>query len=128
MREEVTTEVISFQQALSVFGLQQPDYIRVNTALTNETGAQFEVIRTLNHDGTLAFSKEVLSKAIDAILGKTCYYAPEGYDGVIDRTYIVGDVTITKQFMQVELPIGVVPGVRETVRIPVIAQQFRTNP
>lgn len=82
---------------------------------------EYDIIRGSTHDGTLIFTRELISKALINLADRSSYYKPKGWkEGM---RYRVGPVRIATVFGTVNLPCGRFPGERQRVTIPVITEQ-----
>lgn len=81
---------------------------------------QYRIRRASSHDGTLIFSAELMQKALMPLLNLSSYYRPMGEppQGMQPR-YTIGRIKRFSVYGRVNLPIGVYPGERECVVIPV---------
>ena len=99
-----------------------PDFVIVNSLLTKQNGAQYEIIRKSAHDGTLLFTKELLFRVLEPILTRTSFYKLEEPTDMNKVRYEVGLITLTTTRHadgMVDLPIGRYPGEIQTVSLPV---------
>jgi hypothetical protein len=110
---------ITPMDAFKYFGLEMPEWITFNPKLTKRNGAQYDIIRQTTHDGTLIFEKELIGKTIENLANKSSFYKIDNQEGVIDRKYEVGYISIATVFGIVELPIGKYPGEKQRARLPV---------
>lgn len=80
-------------------------------------------IESTGHDGTLAFTEQMLQKALIPLMNKSTYYnqtPKEILDEVKDIRYIIGDMRHAVVFGEAELKCGgLYPGLKESVKIPV---------
>jgi hypothetical protein len=110
---------ITPMEAFKYFGLEMPEWITFNPKLTKRNGAQYDIIRQTTHDGTLIFEKELIGKTIENLANKSSFCKIDNQEGVIDRKYEVGYISIATVFEIVELPIGKYPGEKQRARLPV---------
>lgn len=110
---------ITPMDAFKYFGLEMPEWITFNPNLTKRNGAQYDIIRQTTHDGTLIFEKELIGKTIENLAKKTSFFKGDDQEGVVDRKYEVGYISIATIFGDVELPIGKYPGEKQRARLPV---------
>jgi hypothetical protein len=116
---ETNRRYITPMEAFKYFGLEMPEWITFNPKLTKRNGAQYDIIRQTTHDGTLIFEKELIGKTIENLANKSSFCNIENQEGVIDRKYEVGYISIATVFGIVELPIGKYPGEKQRARLPV---------
>lgn len=110
---------ITPMDAFKYFGLEMPEWITFNPNLTKRNGAQYDIIRQTTHDGTLIFEKELIGKTIENLYNKSSFCKLDDQEGVIDRKYEVGYISIATVFGIVDLPIGKYPGEKQRARLPV---------
>jgi hypothetical protein len=80
---------------------------------------QYRLIVRHRHDGTTAFTQELLLKAMARLFGRSTYYKPDPpKDGYLPH-YTVGNIRHALVFGKVDLPVGCFPGCRESFVIPV---------
>ena len=106
-------------KAFEILGMQMPDWITYNPKLNKRNGAQYDIIRQTTHDGTLIFEQELIGRVIENLYNKSSYSKTDKQEGVIDRSYEVGDISIATIYAIVELPAGKYPGERQRARLPV---------
>lgn len=85
-----------------------------------ELTPQYRIRRASSHDGTLLFSMELMQKALTPLFDLSSYYKPMGKPphGMRPR-YTIGRIKRFSVYGRVKLPVGVYPGERECVVIPV---------
>jgi hypothetical protein len=110
---------ITPMKAFEILGMQMPDWITYNPKLNKRNGAQYDIIRQTTHDGTLIFEQELIGRVIENLYNKSSYSKTDKQEGVIDRSYEVGDISIATIYAIVELPAGKYPGERQRARLPV---------
>ncbi len=99
-----------------------PKYVTYNPALSKENTAQYEIIRSATHDGTLAFTKQVLLQVMSPILNRKSFFKSEEPQDMSKVNYEIGDITLTIEFHiedGVDLPCGHYPGQVDTAKMPV---------
>ena len=116
---ETNRRYITPMEAFKYFGLEMPEWITFNPKLTKRNGAQYDIIRQTTHDGTLFFEKELIGRTIENLANKSSFCKIDNQEGVIDRKYEVGYISIATVFGIVELPIGKCPGEKQRARLPV---------
>ena len=116
---ETNRRYITPMDAFKYFGLEMPEWITFNPKLSKRNGAQYDIIRQTTHDGTLIFEKELIGKTIENLANKSSYSKTDDQEGVVDRKYEVGYISIATIFGIVELPAGKYPGERQRTRMPV---------
>jgi len=116
---ETNRRYITPMEAFKYFGLEMPEWITFNPKLTKRNGAQYDIIRQTTHDGTLIFEKKLIGKTIEDLANKSSFCKIDNQEGVIDRKYEVGYISIATVFGIVELPIGKYPGEKQRARLPV---------
>jgi len=81
---------------------------------------QYRIRRASSHDGTMLFSMELMNKALTPLFERSSYYKPIGEppQGMRPR-YTIGRINRFSVYGRVKLPVGVYPGERECVVIPV---------
>jgi len=125
MEAEKQIRTLPPDEALKIFDLEMPDYIAFNPNLTKQTGAQYEIIRHIKHDGTAIFERELIGKIMENLFDKTSFFKGDNTEGVKDIKYEVGLITIETVFGIVDLPIGRYPGETQTASIPVKCELIR---
>jgi len=116
---ETNKRYITPMEAFKLFGIEMPEWITFNPNLTKRTGAQYDIIRQTTHDGTLIFEKELIGNTIENLANKSSFCKMDNQEGVVDRKYEVGYISIATIFGIVELPVGKYPGERQRARLPV---------
>lgn len=106
-------------EAFEWFGIEMPKWIAFNPDLTKRNGAQYEIIRSASHDGTLIFEKELVGTVIENLANKSSFCKLDNLDGAVDVKYEVGYISIATVFGMVELPIGKYPGEKQRARLAV---------
>ncbi len=97
-----------------------PDFVTVNPKLTKETGAQYEIIRSSTHDGTMVFTKELLMSVLSPIVNRVSFFKPEEPTDMSKVRYEIGLIKLETDFREkVTLPCGEFPGQVEKTTLPV---------
>ena len=81
---------------------------------------QYRIRRASSHDGTMIFSIELMQKALTPLFDLSSYYKPMGEppEGMSQK-YTIGRIKRFSVYGRVKLPVGMYPGERECVVIPV---------
>lgn len=81
---------------------------------------QYRIRRQQSHDGTVMFTREMLSKMLYNLATMQSFYKPLGEPPAnCDVIYTIGEIKIITTFGNVDLPAGNYPGQRERMSIPV---------
>jgi hypothetical protein len=83
---------------------------------------EYHIIRESKHDGTMAFTFRVISKALEPIVNMQSYNKAtllEDLSSLKAINYTVGEIELQTEFGMVDLPIGNYPGQTDVVKIPV---------
>jgi hypothetical protein len=106
-------------EVCKMFGFECPEHITTNPSLTRRNGGQYDIVRTVKHDGTLIFTKELLGKTIENLVNKRSYFKKLEIENAKDITYEVGLISLATVFGMVDLPVGKYPCERQRARISV---------
>ena len=79
---------------------------------------QYRIIRQQSHDGLVAFTEELIARALLPLVTRTSFYKPAGEPDKF-RHYVVGWLRLATAYGMVDLPCGRYPGQRERLTIPV---------
>ena len=81
---------------------------------------EFEITRYSTHDGTFAFSVELVQRVLLPVVNSTCAYRYNPPPGGARLLYTVGPVTVRLLSVGlVKLPVGIRPGQHEMASMPV---------
>jgi hypothetical protein len=93
-----------------------PEHTTVNPLLSKLNGAQYEIIRSSTHDGTLIFEKELLLAVLFPVIYKLSFWIHEK----IAEKYEIGLIRLeTTYYDIVDLPCGKFPGEKQLATMPV---------
>lgn len=90
----------------------------------------YNVIRQSAHDGTFAFTYELLDIALKPIVEKRAYYKArtDEYMAAKDVRYVLGPLRLSTVTGTVDLPCGRYPGERQRTRMPVKVIEIQDGP
>lgn len=83
---------------------------------------QYRIKRQSNNDGTRIFSWQLLNLAFKPLFDRQSFYKPNGeptLDEMLKRKYEIGYVKHFWVYCNVKLPVGIYPGQKEVIVIPV---------
>ena len=116
---ETLRQYYTIDEVCKMFGIKCPDHITTNPNLTRRNGGQYDIVRTMSHDGTLIFTKELLGKTIENLVNKESYFKELDIENAKDISYEVGIISLATVYGMVKLPAGEYPGARQRARIAV---------
>jgi hypothetical protein len=102
-----------------MFGLECPEHITTNPLLNCRNDGQYQIVRTMKHDGTAIFTKELLGSVIENLVNKRSYFKEINISQATDISYEVGLISLATVYGTVDLPAGSFPGEIQRARIPV---------
>lgn len=92
---------------------------------------EYRIRRGSTHDGTLAFTLDLIKEALRPIALKSSFYQttePADWSAIADVRYTVGPLRLAAVFGDVDLPVGRYPGQRERVSLPVRCEYVTATP
>lgn len=96
-------------------------HIKYDEKLNNDY--DYQIIRQSSHDGTFLFTSQVVGDALNPLVRMESYCAKDLTEEEIKQVqsieYTVGDVKLETEYRRVITGAGEIPGVTDTVSIPV---------
>ncbi|MBN3978560.1 hypothetical protein [Serratia marcescens] len=95
-----------------------------------KSDAHYQIIRQCSHDGTMAFTSDLLYETVINLVSKRSYskrFPPEKSKEVVDIKYTVGPIWLSTVYGEVELPAGKCPGQRQRTRMSVFCEYIYAN-
>jgi hypothetical protein len=87
-----------------------------------KSDAQYQIIRQSSHDGTFAFTYELLSDTVLNLVSMDSFaknYPPDEFKKVVAINYTIGPLWLSTVYGRVKLRVGEYPGQRERTRMSV---------
>ncbi len=118
---EFSKQWILPKDAFKMAGLEMPDFVSFNPDLKRWKGkkvGQYDIVRTVRHDGTGLFVKQLFLDALFLISARaSCYVGQDGETGL--RHYEIGEISIASVFGRYEINGKTIFGQRQRIRVPV---------